>query len=245
MSECFTRSLFGVNKPYVTDISPGDFCYLYNYSDQILYGVWKATTTCACHEPKAWGGHFKLQVRVQLISKTMLSIPFHQIRPLINLGDDVTWKLFNVRAHDLYEHFASEYASEIEVGRKLQKYDEDYRNKYPANFRCEDGHKVRSLSEQTIDNWLFHHKVIHTVEPIVPIPEKLIPDFMVETINGENIFIEFWGMLDDPLYKERMYKKFKIYADRRLPLIEIRPEHLQNLDFELSNKLKQKNVNFR
>jgi hypothetical protein len=38
----------------------------------------------------------------------------------------------------------------------------------------------------------------------VPIPEQIIPDFMVKDSAGNTVYIEFWGMIDDPNYKTRM-----------------------------------------
>jgi hypothetical protein len=101
---------------------------------------------------------------------------------------------------------------------------------------------VRSLSEQAIDNWLFRHGLPHAYEPVVPIPEQLIPDFLVKDSGGKSVYIEFWGRPDDESYKSRMYRKSQIYADRNFPLIELRPPDLQNLEFILPKKLRQKNV---
>jgi len=114
--------------------------------------------------------------------------------------------------------------------------------KYPPKFICEDGHRVRSLPEQTIDNWLSKHRIYHAYEPVVPIPEKIIPDFMVTADNGSNVYIEYWGYEDDPVYKERLHRKCRIYADRHLPLIELRYEDLKQIDIILPQKLTQKGI---
>ena len=127
-------------------------------------------------------------------------------------------------------------------GLQLKPLEEDYRQKFPPQYICDDGHRVRSLSEQAIDNWLYRHKIHHAYEPVIPIPEQLIPDFMVNKSTGECVYIEFWGMLDDPIYRERMNKKSQVYANRHFPLIEIRPSDLKNLDFMLWKKLEKKGV---
>jgi hypothetical protein len=82
----------------------------------------------------------------------------------------------------------------------------------------------------------------NTYEPVVPIPEQLIPDFMVKDSDGKFVYIEFWGMPDDPSYKARMYRKSQIYADRNFPLIELRLDDLQNLEHIFPQKLRQRNV---
>lgn len=242
LGECQARNLFGVEKPYVSDISPGDFCYLYNYDTKELYGLWKATSSCGWHEKGAWRGKFRKQVKVQLVSKTLQAPPFNSVKWILTVENNIIWKLSGDRAQNLLQYFASEYAGKLRTGIQVKGIESDYRLKYPANFICEDGHRVRSLSEQTIDNWLFRHKTIHAYESVVPIPEQIIPDFMVHTENGEFVHIEFWGMLDDPLYKERMGKKFQVYANRNFQLIELRPEDLRNIDFEFPKKLAKKNV---
>jgi hypothetical protein len=65
---------------------------------------------------------------------------------------------------------------------------------------------------------------------------------MVPSKTGESVYIEFWGMIDDPFYKKRMTKKYQIYAEYNMKLIELRFPDLQNFDFIFSKKLKNKNV---
>jgi hypothetical protein len=67
---------------------------------------------------------------------------------------------------------------------------------------------------------------------------------MVNTPNGECVYIEFWGMLDDPIYMSRREKKIEVYARHHFPLIELRLEDLKNLDFIFPKKLEKKNVAF-
>jgi Development and cell death domain. len=242
MGECLSRNLFGVAKPNVSDISIGDFCYLYNYDDKFLYGVWKAASKCGWHEKEAWEGKFKFQARVERISKSLQKVPLTRLATLIQLGGQFTWRLFGDKAQNLIQYFAHQFDVEVSHGEKLNEIEEDYRNRFPVQFLCEDGHRVRSLSEQTIDNWLFRHGLPHAYEPVVPIPEQLIPDFMVKDSAGKFVYIEFWGMLEDPSYKARMYRKSQVYADRNFPLIEFRPPDLQNLEYVFPQKLRQKNV---
>jgi hypothetical protein len=242
MGECFSLNLFGVAKPYVKDVSIGDFCYLYNYDERKLYGLWKAQSGCSWHEKQAWGGKFRFQVRVELISKTFQSVPLYSVMSIIQVQGNITWKLYGDKAHNLLQYFASKYSSEVTSGIKLNELEEDYRKRHPTEYMCDDGHRVRSLSEQAIDNWLYKHGIYHAYEPIVPIPEQLIPDFMVNTLSGECVYIEFWGMIDDPVYKNRMNKKVQIYSNRHFPLIELRPGDLKSLDYIFPKKLMQRNV---
>jgi hypothetical protein len=242
MTDCITLNLFGVADPYVKDIEIGDYCLLYNYSDKNVYGVWKADSKCGVHNSKAWGGKFKFQTKVELVSKTLNSIPFEKLKSLLTDNGKITWKYYGEKAQVLIQYYASEYSSKIKFGELVHAAEEDYRKKYPATFHCTDGHDVRSQSEQTIDNWLYNHRIPHAYEPIVAIPEQLIPDFQVPAKTGESVFIEFWGMVDEPSYKERMLRKSQIYAKYNMQLIEIRPNDLKNFDFFFLKKLQSKNV---
>ena len=245
MPECISQNLFGVNNSYVSDISPGDFCYLYNFSEpKTLYGLWKATSGCSWHDKQAWGGKYRRQVRVGLVSKTLQAFPFYTVKGLIGGGqnDPNNRKLSGSKAQNLLQYFASQYSSEVLFGLQLKPLEEDYRRKFPKQYLCEDGHEVRSLSEKTIDDWLYRHRIYHAYEPVIPIPEQLIPDFMVNRLTGEGVYIEFWGRLDDPIYRERMNKKYQIYAKHHFPVIEILPEDLQSLDWNFKNKLENKGI---
>lgn len=242
MTQCIIENLFGVAKPYVKDIDIGDYCLLYNYSDKNVYGIWKAASECGIHNPKAWGGRFKFQVRVRQVSKTYTAIPIDKLKSILVVGSEITWKYFGDKAQLLIQYFASDYSNKIKTAEELTEYEEDYRKKYPRNYHCEDGHDVRSLSEQTIDNWLYKKRIPHAYEPVIGLPEKLIPDFVIPSEKGETVYIEFWGMLDDPVYKNRMYKKSQIYAKYNMQLIELRPNDLQNFDFVFTRKLQSKNV---
>ncbi len=244
MNECLSRNLFGVAKPNVKDISPGDFCYLYNYDDKFLYGVWKSTSGCGWHVKEAWEGKFRFQAKVERVSKSLERVPLNHVTSIIQVAGTITWKLFGEKSHNLLQYFAHQYDVAVQRGAVLSDIEEDYRKRYPKKFVCEDGHDVRSLSEQAIDNWLFRHGYPHAYEPVVPIPEQIIPDFMVKDSAGNTVYIEFWGMIDDPNYKIRMTRKCQVYADRNLPLIELKPSDLQNLEFILPQKLKQRNVIF-
>ena len=123
-----------------------------------------------------------------------------------------------------------------------ERLEEDYRNKFVKQFNCDDGHTVRSLSEKDIDNWLWNRGIAHAYEPVVTIPEPLIPDFKIKNSRREDVYIEFWGMTDDPIYEARMKRKQALYSKYNLIVIEVIPEDLQNLDFRLSQKLMNKGV---
>lgn len=110
----------------------------------------------------------------------------------------------------------------------------DFRKKYRANFLCADGHYVRSLSELTIDNWLYHNNILHSYEKKLPVEETLYSDFYIKKAD---CYIEFWGINNDPIYLERKRLKKITYKKHGYKLIELEFEHLTHLDDILPAKL--------
>ncbi|MBI3718109.1 MAG: glycerol kinase [Sphingobacteriales bacterium] len=110
----------------------------------------------------------------------------------------------------------------------------NFRDKFPATIRTRDGHMVRSRAEVIIDNALYEYKLAHAYERKLPIEEDLYSDFYIPS---ENVYIEFWGMENDPKYLERKKVKLEIYKKYDFKLIEITDEDILNLDDHLPKKL--------
>jgi hypothetical protein len=111
---------------------------------------------------------------------------------------------------------------------------ENFRDRYPAIFRTQDGHRVRSKAEMIIDNTLYQYKIVHAYERKLPIDEDVLSDFYLP--DGK-VYIEFWGLEDDPAYTERKRKKIEIYKKHDIDLIELNDEDIKNLDDHLPRKL--------
>lgn len=111
---------------------------------------------------------------------------------------------------------------------------DNFREKFPTTFRTKDGHMVRSRAEVIIDNALYDYKLAHAYERKLPIEEDLYSDFFIPT---ENVYIEFWGMEDDPKYAERKKVKIEIYKKYDFKLIELNDSDISNLDDHLPKKL--------
>ena len=82
--------------------------------------------------------------------------------------------------------------------------DDSFRTKFPANMRAQDGHFVRSKAELLIDNQLYQYGLVHAYERKLPIEEDLYCDFYLPS---KKVYIEYWGMENDPAYVERKKKK--------------------------------------
>ena len=111
---------------------------------------------------------------------------------------------------------------------------DSFRNKYEATHRAKDGHYVRSRAEVIIDDTLYDYGLVHAYEKQVPIEEDLFTDFYLP--NGK-VYIEFWGLENDPKYQERKKVKQELYKKYELKLIELTDEDILNLDDHLPKKL--------
>lgn len=111
----------------------------------------------------------------------------------------------------------------------------EFRSKFPATFRTQDGHMVRSRAEVLIDNWLYMQGIVHAYERRLPIEEECYCDFYLP--GGKGVYIEFWGRDSDPKYRERKAVKQAIYSKHGLRLIELGDAEIERLDDVLPRML--------
>ena len=112
--------------------------------------------------------------------------------------------------------------------------DSNFREKFVAKHRATDGHMVRSKAEMLIDNWLYMAEIVHAYERKLPIEEEVYCDFYIPT---GKIYIEFWGLENDPKYAKRKEIKKAIYEKYNFKLIELTDEEVFNLDDVLPKML--------
>jgi hypothetical protein len=111
---------------------------------------------------------------------------------------------------------------------------EGFREKFPPTIRASDGHMVRSRAEAMIDAWLYENRIVHAYERLVRVEQKMYCDFYLPEYD---LYIEFWGLESNPKYKVRKEKKLDIYRQNELRLVEIKDEHINNLDDYLMSQL--------
>ncbi len=116
---------------------------------------------------------------------------------------------------------------------------DDFRDKYPASHRAQDGHFVRSRAELIIDNWLYMAEISHAYERKLPIPESVYCDFYLPS---GKVYIEFWGMENDEKYRHRKREKLAIYREYDFRLIELKDGDISNLDDILPGLLLQHGI---
>jgi hypothetical protein len=93
-----------------------------------------------------------------------------------------------------------------------------------------------------IDNFLSSWGIPHDYEYLLPIPEQLVPDFTVYTAERQPVYIEFWGMMDDPEYVARKTRKMEIYTRHRFSPIELWRGDLVDLSHSLLPKLRERGI---
>ena len=187
--------MFGSTMDYkerVLSVKKGDIGFLYNIDTHVLFGVFEAVSDGTFEiEPDAWRGSFPLQVRIDWIEKCE---PIENARSL--------FRKLNIKFGRLLLTF--EQADNLRKAfERVPPLEEDFRKKYPAKYRAQDGHYVRTKSEVIIDNWLYNHLIVHAYERKLPIDEDVYCDFYVP--QGK-CYIEYWGMQNTE-YLERKKKK--------------------------------------
>lgn len=114
-----------------------------------------------------------------------------------------------------------------------------FRERFPAKFRATDGHMVRSRAEMLIDNWLYMQGIVHAFERKLPIEEEVYCDFYLPT---GKVYVEYWGLENDPKYAARKQQKLEIYRKYNLNLVELGDDQIMNLDDYLPRMLLRHNI---
>lgn len=139
----------------------------------------------------------------------------------------VRWPELMLKNKSLNETIAHLKGDVITKPEKQEKSKEEFREKFEAKHRATDGHFVRSRAEMLIDNWLYMAEIVHAYERKLPIEEDVYSDFYIPT---GKVYIEFWGLENDPKYRARKEKKIDIYKKYGFNLIELQDKEVQNLD---------------
>ena len=112
---------------------------------------------------------------------------------------------------------------------------------YEGVYECEDGHIVKSISEQVIDDWLCEQGIFHAYEAPLDIGEEkpLKPDFCLKNYlgKGKDVYIEYFGLKGQPKYDEHTAFKMKHYKKLGITLVCLYPKDSKNLKFALQSKI--------
>jgi hypothetical protein len=83
-------------------------------------------------------------------------------------------EVFNHELHstDILPH-------ETTVTQTVKSLNNNFREKFEAKHRTQDGHYVRSKAEMIIDNLLYQYGLVHAYERKLPIEEDVYSDFYI------------------------------------------------------------------
>jgi very-short-patch-repair endonuclease len=153
----------------------------------------------------------------------------------------VVWNQ-NLLNNKHFNRLISEATGNIDVAIQEEKQineSDDFRKKFPANYRTPDGHYVRSRAEVMIDDFLYKNGIVHAYERKLNIDEDMYCDFYIPS---HKLYIEFWGLEENEQYAERKKIKKELYAKYNFKLIEIDNNDIENLDEKLASKLRSHEI---
>ena len=239
--ECFRRLLVGSPEKYLprfATLKAGDPVLLYNYEAGRLVGHFTAASEIKLDLAKdAWGQRYRAQVPLTLESRFSSPVPRKKLESIQGLSFDSRGILTNFALpFEIVQEILDLATGRKEIiGAPGTKEETDFRRKFPANFLCSDGHKVRSKGELLIDNWLYtrHPPIAHAYERRLPVTEEAYADFYMPI---GDCYIEYWG-LDNPQYNERRAAKLALFRKYDFRVISLNDRDLEKLDDLLPTQL--------
>lgn len=113
----------------------------------------------------------------------------------------------------------------------------DFRLKWKTEYRCEDGHYVRSKNEALVDNWLYSHGICHAYEKALFSAESNITYCSDFYLPAQKLYIEVWGLIDDA-YERKRAAKTHFYESQGFQLLSIDGNQIKCLDDILSRNIR-------
>lgn len=115
----------------------------------------------------------------------------------------------------------------------------DPRRRYPAEYRCDNGIYVRSISELCIANFLYANHIPFEYERSIYFEETNENAHCDFYLPEKDVYIEFWGMYKDASYER--YKRWKEsnYLQNGIRFVSLYPSDLKNLRDRLNEALRQ------
>jgi hypothetical protein len=97
-------------------------------------------------------------------------------------------------------------------------------------YRAKDKHLCDSKQEKMVDDFLFDHKIRHTLHPLYPRDPELNPlrslvaDWRLDQFG---VLVEYFGVLNKPWYEERRRQKEKLAKKHGVRLVAVTPDDLR------------------
>lgn len=125
---------------------------------------------------------------------------------------------------------------------KVTKYSEQSDSQKSSIIRTIDGHIVKSIGEQIIDDILYNNQICHCYEKDVyelgSDQRTVKADWFIPIAGNKGIYIEYWGMDTDDYVKNKEEKK-KLYKDHGVTLIQIEKDDTKDVSGLTSRVLRE------
>lgn len=135
-----------------------------------------------------------------------------------------------------YEDYKKEFGSWFKALVVAEIIDKDDFIESTYGYRClaKDGHECLSLDERKIDNFMSKKGIKHEKEPYYPLDDELNPEkgYRADWRVG-NYLIEYFGIMSDNDYANKVKKKQKLAKKHNINLIALHPEDLGKLEKKL------------
>jgi hypothetical protein len=108
-----------------------------------------------------------------------------------------------------------------------------------SDFAALDGHRFHRRGEWLICHWLYLAGINHACHRRLPLAEELHADFWLPE---PHIYLEYSGDERDAAALAAVLQRLDIYRQQRWPFVEVRAEHLPQLDDYLTRQLRKLGV---
>lgn len=132
------------------------------------------------------------------------------------------------------------------IGISIMNFFEDTMKKYKI-VRAYNTKNYDSKAEKQIAEYFERKSIKFYLHPVIKLQKtfwifqspfvkvQIRPDFFLPEYN---VFIEYWGKIEEPEYKKRQFDfKKKLYFDNSIDFISLYPKNLNNLDWVFTQKL--------
>jgi len=115
---------------------------------------------------------------------------------------------------------------------KTTQFTEQSDSQKSAIIRTIDGHIVKSIGEQIIDDILYNNMICHCYEKDVyelgTDQRSIKADWFIPVFGNKGIYIEYWGMDTEDYIKNKEEKK-RLYKEHNIPLIQIEKDDTKDV----------------
>lgn len=117
-----------------------------------------------------------------------------------------------------------------------------FEKEYGVASVTKKGETVKSKAEKYIADYFFDNNINYEYEK--PLEEGFWifkeeisrPDFY---LSDYDVYVEFWGLMNNPNYRRTMMLKMKEYKEIKLRYISLYPNNLKNLNYYFKKRLKE------